>query len=250
MSKRKKKKQKQQQAVSMSDQNGQQRDYLKLDNFGVYFAKVVSIEENQAVLKNVVIDGIRHDGMGFMGSEDHVNIFNTKDIKRLKEKNLQPGYKICLRAQSYEYERKDGSSDFSLYNISDIEIIDDYDIPTKEELIDEQIRNLVCEVCLYDDSCDCGVCMADKNEVQEKFDILKNLQPGKFTPFTVMAAYEIWGKVFSQLGGFPDKKDDPNFQIIEKIKQLSSQYETGCIWPAHDALAHMMYPEFPRKYFY
>ena len=43
MSKRKKKKQKQQQAVSMSDQNGQQRDYLKLDNFGVYFAKVVSI---------------------------------------------------------------------------------------------------------------------------------------------------------------------------------------------------------------
>ena len=102
MSKRKKKKQKQQQAVSMSDQNGQQRDYLKLDNFGVYFAKVVSIEENQA------------------GSEDHVNIFNTKDIKILKEKNLQPGYKICFMAQSYEYKRKDGSADFSLCDISDI----------------------------------------------------------------------------------------------------------------------------------
>lgn len=65
MSKRKKKKQSQQQVTSISNQNEQQRDYLKLDNFGVYFAKVVSIEENQAVLKNVVIDGIRHNGMGF-----------------------------------------------------------------------------------------------------------------------------------------------------------------------------------------
>lgn len=250
MSKRKKKKQNKQKVASMSNQNGQQRDYLKLDNFGVYFAKVVSIEENQAVLKNVVIDGIRHDGMGFIGSEDHVNIFNTKDIKILKEKNLQPGCKICFMAQSYEYERKDGSSDFSLCNISDIEIIDDYDIPTKEELIDEQIRNLVCEVCLYDDSCDCGMCMADKNEVQEKFDILKNLQPGKFTPFTVMAAYEIWGKLFSQLGGLSADKDDPNFPVFQEIKRLSSIYGTGYIWPAHDALAHMMYPEFPRKYFY
>ena len=250
MSKRKKKKQNKQKMASMSNQNGQQRDYLKLDNFGVYFAKVVSIEENQAVLKNVVIDGIRHDGMGFMGSEDHVNIFNTKDIKILKEKDLQPGCKICFMAQSYEYERKDGSSDFSLCNISDIEIIDDYDIPTKEELINEQIRNLVCEVCLYDDSCDCGVCMADKNEVQEKFDILKNLQPGKFTPFTVMAAYEIWGKLFSQLGGLSADKDDPNFPVIQEIKRLSSIYGTGYIWPVHDALAHMMYPEFPRKYFY
>ena len=81
MSKKKKKKQNKQQTVSASTQNEQQRDYLKLDNFGVYFAKVVSIDENQAVLKNVVVDGIRHDGMGFIGSEDHVNIFNAKDIK-------------------------------------------------------------------------------------------------------------------------------------------------------------------------
>jgi hypothetical protein len=250
MSKKKKKKQNKQQTVSASTQNEQQRDYLKLDNFGVYFAKVVSIDENQAVLKNVVVDGIRHDGIGFMGSEDHVNIINKKDIKTLKEKNLHPGHKICFMAQSYEYKRKDGSVDFSLCDISDIEIVDDYDIPTKEELIDEQIKNLVCEVCIFNEHCYCGMCVANPDEVKERFTVLKNLQPEKFTPFTVMAAYEIWGKVFSQLGGFPDKKDDPNFQIIEKIKQLSSQYETGCIWPAHDALAHMMYPEFPRKYFY
>ena len=146
MSKRKKKKQSQQQVTSISNQNEQQRGYLKLDNFVVYFAKVVSIEENQAVLKNVVVDGIRHDGMGFIGSEDHVNIFNDKDIKTLKEKSLHPGCKICFMAQPYEYERKDGSSDFSLCNISNVEIVDYYDIPTKEELIDEQIRNLVCEV--------------------------------------------------------------------------------------------------------
>ena len=86
MSKRKKKRQNNQQAVSASCQNEQQRGYLKLDNIGVYFAKVVYIDENKAVLKNVVIDGIRHDGIRFMESEDHVNIFNAKDIKILKEK--------------------------------------------------------------------------------------------------------------------------------------------------------------------
>ena len=71
MSKRKKKRQNNQQAVSASCQNEQQRDYLKLDNIGVYFAKVVYIDENKAVLKNVVIDGIRNNGIRFMGSEDH-----------------------------------------------------------------------------------------------------------------------------------------------------------------------------------
>lgn len=250
MSKRKKKRQNNQQAVSASCQNEQQRGYLKLDNIGVYFAKVVYIDENKAVLKNVVVDGIRHDGIRFMESEDHVNIFNAKDIKILKEKNLHPGCKICFMAQSYEYKRKDGSADFSLCNISDIEIVNDYNIPTKEELINRQIRNLICEVCLYDNSCDCGICMADKNEVQEKFDILKNLQPGKFTPFTVMAAYEIWGKLFSQLGGLSTDEDGTNLPIIQEIKRLSLIYGTGYIWPVHDALAHMMYPEFPRKYFY
>ena len=85
---------------------------------------------------------------------------------------------------------------------------------------------------------------------KEKFDILKNLQPGKFTPFTVMAAYEIWGKLFSQLGGLSTDEDDTNLPIIQEIKRLSLIYGTGYIWPVHDALAHMMYPEFPRKYFY
>ena len=151
MSKRKKKKQKQQQAVSMSDQNGQQRDY----------------------------------------------------------------------------------------------------IPTKEELINEQIINLVCEVCIFNNEhCYCGMYVENPDEVKEMFTVLKNLQPGKFTTLTVMAAYEIWGRVFSQLGGLSADKDDPNFPVIQEIKQLSSKHGAGYIWPAHDALEHMIYPEFQRIYLY
>lgn len=250
MSKKKKKKQNNNQpTVSVPVQN-EQRDYLKLDNFGRYFATVASIDDSHVVLKKVVVDGIRHDGIGFMGSEDHVNIFDAKDIKTLMEKDLHPGDKICFAAQTKEYERKDGSVDFSFCDISDVEVVDNYDIPTKEELIDEQIRNLVCEVCIFNEHCYCRMCVANDDEAKERFTILKNIEPGKFTPLTVMAAYEIWGKTFSQLGGLVADKDDTNFQTIEKIKKLSSKYGTGCVWPLHDALAHMMYPEFPRKYFF
>lgn len=111
-------------------------------------------------------------------------------------------------------------------------------VPTKEELINEQIINLVCEVCIFNNEhCYCGMYVENPDEVKEMFTILKNLQPGKFTTLTVMAAYEIWGRVFSQLGGLSADKDDPNFPVIQEIKRLSSIYGTGYILPAHDALA-------------
>lgn len=110
-------------------------------------------------------------------------------------------------------------------------------VPTKEELINEQIINLVCEVCIFNNEhCYCGMYVENPDEVKEMFTILKNLQPGKFTTLTVMAAYEIWGRVFSQLGGLSADKDDPNFPVIQEIKRLSSIYGTGYILPAHDAL--------------
>lgn len=124
-------------------------------------------------------------------------------------------------------------------------------VPTKEELIDEQILNLVCEVCLFNNEhCHCGMHVKNPDEVKEMFTILKNLQPGKFTTLTVIAAYEIWGKVFSQLGGLSADKDDPNFPVIQEINRLSSIYGTGYIFPVDDALDNILYTEFPRKFFY
>lgn len=88
-------------------------------------------------------------------------------------------------------------------------------VPTKEELINEQIINLVCEVCIFNNEhCYCGMYVENPDEVKEMFTILKNLQPGKFTTLTVMAAYEIWGRVFSQLGGLSADKDDPKENCI------------------------------------
>lgn len=124
-------------------------------------------------------------------------------------------------------------------------------VPTKEELIDEQILNLVFEVCIFNNKpCHCGMHVKNPDEVKEMFTILKNLQPGKFTTLTVMAAYEIWGKVFSQLGGLSADKNDPNFPVIQEINRLSSIYGTGYILPVDDALDNILYTEFPRKFFY
>lgn len=62
--------------------------------------------------------------------------------------------------------------------------------------------------------------------------------------------YEIWGKVLSQFEKLSEDEADPNLPIIQETKRLPSKYETGYIWPVHDALAHMVYPKFQRIYLY
>ena len=45
-------------------------------------------------------------------------------------------------------------------------------IPTKEELINEQIINLVCEVCIFNNEhCYCGMYVENPDEVKERFTI-------------------------------------------------------------------------------
>lgn len=45
-------------------------------------------------------------------------------------------------------------------------------VPTKEELINEQILNLVCEVCIFNNEhCYCGMYVKNPDEVKERFTI-------------------------------------------------------------------------------
>ena len=127
---------------------------------------------------------------------------------------------------------------------------EEYDLPTREELIDGQILELDCEVCTFREKCDKMCCLANSEEMQKRFQILKDLQPGKFTAFTVVAAYEIWGKVMTQMGGFKCPKDDPNYELIKKIERLSSENDSGVYWNLDEALARIFYPEYRRIYFY
>lgn len=155
-----------------------EREYLWNDSDSDYYAKVVKINDKSCVLKNVWIDGMRHDGISFNGSEDHINLTKVKDIAEIKKHNIHINDKIRFKATVYEYTRKDGSKDFSLKNIENIYKIEDYKIPSREELIDEQIWNLVCETCLFNEKC-CGFCLVNEAETEKRFKILKKLTTRK-----------------------------------------------------------------------
>lgn len=229
--------------------NKKQRDYLANGSISMFCAEVAKLTNSHCLLKNIAISGIRVDGAGYEGKEDHVNIFDSEDISALKSCNVHVGDKIYFGADVYEYKRQDGSEDFGVKNLREIEKIDEYDLPTREELIDSQIWDLVCEACLFKEKCG-PMCLANPEERLKRFQILKDLQPGKFTPFTVVAAYEIWGKVMTQMGGFKCSKDDPNYELIKKIERLSSENDSGFYWNLDEALFRLLHPEYRRIYFY
>lgn len=225
-----------------------QKIALKIEaGYEQFCAKVIK-ENGKYFLINVVIDGPRTHGPYFIGGDSVIEINDKKSIDTLSKTGIADGDLIHFDAIAYLCEKEDKKDWRGLKDIDEVEKIDGYCTPTRDELINEQIRSLICEICIFKNHCYCGMCVANQDEVKEKFEILKNIEPGKFTTFTVMAAYEIWGKVFSQLGGLSADKDDPNFPVIQEIKQLSSKHGAGYIWPAHDAIEHMIYPEFQRIY--
>lgn len=230
--------------------NKKQRDYLANGSISMFCAEVAKLTDSHCLLKNIAISGIRADGTGYEGKEDHVNIIDSEDISALKTCKVHIGDKIYFGADVYEYKRKDGSEDFGVKNLREIERIEEYDLPTREELIAGQIWELVCEVCTFREKCDKMCCLANSEEMQKRFQILKDLQPGKFTAFTVVAAYEIWGKVITQMGGFKCPKDDPNYEIIKKIEKLSSENDSGVYWNLDEALFRLLHHEYRRIYFY
>lgn len=230
------------------------RDSIKNSTFASYTAKVLKLESNKALLKAIVVDDMSGDGRCTYGYEDHINVVDGDSIQALKNKNIHQGDNITFEGEPYVYTRKDGSRDYSLKNIANIKKIDDYEVPSREELIDQQIQQLVCETCMFYEKCNFCYCMANESEKQKLFNTLKNLQPNKFTPWTVIAAYEFEGKVVTQEGsGFQlDPKKCTNSQdeeVVKKILQETNKFPIGGIIPWKNALAMITYPEVPRIYF-
>ena len=151
-------------------------------------------QKNKVLFKRIMVNGMYGDGIGFVGKEDHVW------MDRTGFELFNPGDCLWFEADIYRYMRKsDGKLiDYGLRNPDNIEKIESYEVPTDEQLIDQQIDQLVCETCRYFDHCYLGMCVANEEERKERFETLKNFQPGKFTPFTVMLAYEMEYRVIMQ----------------------------------------------------
>lgn len=238
--------------VVQRDSCGKNRRYFEMCYYhmgGAYAdfkGKILRFDETKGkvLFKRIMLNGMYGDGTGFYGKEDHVWM-DKADFEEFSVNDC-----VQFEADIYRYMRKkDGKLiDYGLQNPKEIRKIESYEVPTDEELIDQQIRQLVCETCRYQEQCYFGMCIANEQERENRFNLLKNLQPGKFTPYTVMLAYELEYRIFLQTGGITLSEKNPNFKIMKKLISICESYPAYYTGDVKEAFAKMAMPEKNRIY--
>ena len=125
--------------------------------FGEFKGKVKKITKNSILFEKLYIEFDELCGDCVEGKEEHIWISGTEPF--IKEK-VKVGDCVAFTGLAYAYKRKNGSIDFSLKECEDIEIIQEYELPTDEALVRQSAERLACEVCLYSEHCDGLVCIA------------------------------------------------------------------------------------------
>lgn len=204
----------------------------------------VDEKRGKVIFRRVMVEGMHSDGIGFYGKEDHV----WMDIAGFEQ--YQPGDCVRFTAEIYRYmRRKQGKLiDYALEHPEYISSVASYEVSTDEELIDQQINQLVCETCRYYDHCFMDMCLANEQERKERFEILKSLEPGKFTPMTVLLAYELEYRMLLQSGGIKLDKKDKNYAVMKRFEEICASQPIYCTGDVEEAFARMLYPDKPRLF--
>ena len=161
----------------MKESGNKTRQYFELcyyDSIINYFkGQIEKKSQGRICFKRIFVNGMYSDGLGFEGREDHVWI---------ADKEFEPyvvGDCLSFTAENYRYLKtgKGKSIDFALKNPDDITLIDAYELPSDDELLMQSIDRMICEVCMFNEHCYMGMCIADTEWREEMrktlFDIAK-----------------------------------------------------------------------------
>ena len=122
----------------------------------------------------IMVDGMYPDGCCFEGKEEHVWMSNEGFDE------YEVGDCISFFAEVYRYV-KTGSGkqlDYSLRNPENIQKIDNYSLPTDEELDKQAVNEIICEACYLSEQCNRVSCLLPKYEKRNKQKQLLGLLKG------------------------------------------------------------------------
>jgi len=150
-------------AVLKDSQGKQRREFARLF-FNIPLSFKGEIEKKNAkkvCFKRIFTTGMYPDGEMFDGKEDHV----WMDKADFEE--FQVGDSVQFTAEVYRYVKTgDGNLiDYGLRNPEEITPIPSYELPTDEELAEQEINSIVCETCYLREHCS-GWCMRPKKEIK------------------------------------------------------------------------------------
>lgn len=123
------------------------------------------IEKNtgkNVCFQRIVVEGMYPDGDCFVGKEDHV----WMDISGFE--NFQVGDCVSFSANIYRYVKTGNGKqiDFGLRNPQGIKRIEAYELPSDDELMEQEIERIVCETCYLGQHCNRVNCLRPKNDIR------------------------------------------------------------------------------------
>lgn len=119
----------------------------------------INKHKGQICFDRIWIRGWYHGDMeSFDGKEDHV----WMDLEGFEEYRV--GDCLAFTADVYRYVKssKGKMIDFALRDPEDIRKIEEYELPSDEQLRMQAIDQLICEVCLFADHCNGIMCLANQ----------------------------------------------------------------------------------------
>ena len=115
-------------------------------------------KKGRVIFKRIYISGGLMDGDCYEGKEDHV----WMDIKPFED--YQEGDCLSFGGEIYRYLKTRNGKQISFgirapYDISKIEC---YELPTDEDMIMQAVDQMICEVCMFNEHCYMGMCIANE----------------------------------------------------------------------------------------
>ncbi len=128
------------------------------DMGGSFTGKVDRVSSHGKVcFSEILVEGFYEDGIGYSGVEEHV----WMDSKEFPD--LKPGICVNFGAEVYRYlKRGHGKAlDYGLRNPYSIEVVEKYELPSKLDLLMQDIDHMTCQMCMYREHCYLGNCIAE-----------------------------------------------------------------------------------------
>ena len=131
-------------------------------------------KKDNICFERIEVEGMYPDGICFSGKEEHV----WMNISGFEE--YQIGDCVSFSAEVYRYVKTSNGKqiDFALRNPEGIKKIEDYELPTDDDLLRQAIDEITCETCFLSERCNRMFCMLPKGTIKNKqkkmFDLIKN----------------------------------------------------------------------------
>lgn len=119
--------------------------------------------KNNICFKRIFVEGMFPDGECFDGKEDHVW------MSRVGFEKFKVGDSVSFLAEVYRYiKTSNGKSlEFGLRNPEGIKKIEAYELPSDEQLMEDELNRIICEACYLREQCSM-MCMCMRNPKELK----------------------------------------------------------------------------------